>query len=106
MEIITAIAKRFRLKQKNPILGRWRVNDVDAARERRATLANIDSCGDTECCGNPMSLIGTVYNPATPQQTALSKSLQDVETINAKKINVYLHRQRMWPDNNDPNFRA
>lgn len=42
-------------------LGRWRTRDHEDTCFRRATLANIDSCGDAERCGNPASLVGTVY---------------------------------------------
>jgi hypothetical protein len=41
-------------------MGRWRTSDTEEARLRRATLADIDSCGE-ERCSNPKLLVGVVY---------------------------------------------
>ena len=45
---------------KPRMMGRWRTTDSEAVRLRRATLADIDSCGE-ERCSDPRSLVGVVY---------------------------------------------
>ena len=51
----------FRIAGDRPRpMGRWRTTDSEAVRLRRATLADIDSCGE-ERCSDPRSLVGVVY---------------------------------------------
>ena len=42
-------------ENKPILLGRWSTLDSEELKNRRSTLANIDSCGD-ELCSNPVKL--------------------------------------------------
>ena len=46
----------FLFKQKTTNLGRWNLKDNS---DLKATLANMDSCGDS-LCGNPSSYTHTI----------------------------------------------
>ena len=54
-KLITNIANRL-FKQKATNLGRWKLKDN---RDLKATLANMDSCGDS-LCGNPTTYTHTI----------------------------------------------